>query len=168
MAHAQPQGDLQFCCPLGIMCTQRRSPVTRTLRARTMSVLTTAEPRVAIAPEETEAYHTLMARVGKRAGKIPPEVLVLHVLSCVPAHEWPTRVEAMDAVLRRLEAAKRDKLRLEVAAGRRQAARRVRHQAARVRLAARIARSCTQSTRSKAGAIAPTSSRTRWGSASTS
>jgi superfamily II DNA or RNA helicase len=77
-----------------------------------MSVMT-LEPRPAIAPEETEAYHELMARVGKRTGKIPPEAMVRHVLGCVPAHEWPTRVEAMDAVLRRLEAAKRDKLRLE-------------------------------------------------------
>jgi superfamily II DNA or RNA helicase len=78
-----------------------------------MSTMTIAEPRVALAPEETEAYQVLMSRVGKRTGKIPPEILVLHVLNCVPAHEWPTRVEAMDAVLRRLEAAKRDKLRLE-------------------------------------------------------
>ncbi len=77
-----------------------------------MSVMT-LEPRPALAPEETEAYQVLLARVGKRAGNIPPEVLVRHVLSCVPAHEWPTRVEAMDALLRRLEAAKRDKLRLE-------------------------------------------------------
>jgi superfamily II DNA or RNA helicase len=77
-----------------------------------MSVIT-LEPRPAIAPEETEAYQVLMARVGKRTGKISPEVMVRHVLGCVPAHEWPTRVEAMDAVLRRLEAAKRDKLRLE-------------------------------------------------------
>ncbi len=77
-----------------------------------MSVMT-LEPRPALAPEETEAYQVLLTRVGKRAGKIPPEVLVRHVLSCVPAHEWPTRVEALDALLRRLEAAKRDKLRLE-------------------------------------------------------
>jgi len=77
-----------------------------------MSVMT-LETRPTLAPEETEAYQVLMARVGKRAGKIPPELLVRHVLSCVPAHEWPTRLEAMEAVLRRLEAAKRDKLRLE-------------------------------------------------------
>jgi superfamily II DNA or RNA helicase len=77
-----------------------------------MTVMTLERPPV-LAPEETEAYHVLMARVGKRAGKLPPEILVRHVLSCVPANEWPTRVEAMDAVLRRLEAAKRDKLRLE-------------------------------------------------------
>jgi len=79
-----------------------------------MSVMTVdVEPQPALAPEDTEAYHVLMGKVGKRAGKIAPEVLVRHVLSCVPAHEWPTRVEAMDALLRRLEAAKRDKLRLE-------------------------------------------------------
>jgi superfamily II DNA or RNA helicase len=73
----------------------------------------TLEPQVALAPEETEAYHVLMARVGKRANPIPAEVLVRHILACVPAREWPTRVEATDAVLRRLDAARRDKLRHE-------------------------------------------------------
>ncbi len=131
-----------------------------------MSVMT-LEPRPALAPEETEAYQVLLARVGKRAGNIPPEVLVRHVLSCVPAHEWPTRVEAMDALLRRLEAAKRDKLRLEA---RPAEGKLLGEYATRRPGLARgpITRSCTQSTRSKAGAIAPISSRTRWGSASTS
>lgn len=49
---------------------------------------------------ETEAYHELMTRAGRRTGKIPADLMVRHVLSCVPPHEWPTRVEAMDAVLR--------------------------------------------------------------------
>jgi superfamily II DNA or RNA helicase len=79
-----------------------------------MSVLTLEpQPQTTPAPEETEAYQVLMSRVGKRTGKIPPEIVVRHVLGCIPANEWPTRVEAADAVLRRLEAAKRDKLRLE-------------------------------------------------------
>ncbi len=131
-----------------------------------MSVMT-LEPRPALAPEETEAYQVLMTRVGKRTGKIPPEVLVRHVLSCVPAHEWPTRVEAMDAVLRRLEAAKRDKLRLEArpAEGKLLGEYATRRPGSGSRPYHTILR---QSTRSKAGAIAPISSRTRWGSASTS
>ena len=59
------------------------------------------------AAEQTEAYRTLLARVGRKTAKIPPEVLVRHVLGCVPAQEWPARVEAMDALLRRLESARR-------------------------------------------------------------
>ena len=39
--------------------------------------------------------------------------MVSHVLSCVPAQEWPTRVDAMEAVLRRLESIRRDNLRVE-------------------------------------------------------
>src|SRR5262245_9875953 len=63
--------------------------------------------------EETEAFQVLLARVGRRTGKIPAEVMVRHVLGCVPPHEWPTRVEAMDAVTRRLDSARKDNLRLE-------------------------------------------------------
>src|SRR5690242_15090765 len=55
---------------------------------------------VALAPEpaveQTEAYQTLLTRVGRRSPKIPAEVLVRHVLRCVPPDEWPVRVEAMD------------------------------------------------------------------------
>jgi superfamily II DNA or RNA helicase len=63
--------------------------------------------------EETEAFRELMSRVGKRTGNIPPEVMVSHVLRCVPSNEWPTRVEAMDAAVRRLESARKDRLRVE-------------------------------------------------------
>src|SRR3954451_24152653 len=62
--------------------------------------------------EQTEAYQTLLARVGKKSPRIPAEALVRHVLRCVPPHEWPVRVEAMDALLRRLEGIKRDGLRI--------------------------------------------------------
>src|SRR4051812_237102 len=64
--------------------------------------------------EETEAFKTLLARVGRRSPKIPPDLLVRHVLGCVPPHEWPARVEAMDALLRRLDSARRDELRIDV------------------------------------------------------
>lgn len=63
--------------------------------------------------EETEAYETLLARAVKRTGKIPPEVLVKHILAIVPATEWPVRVEAMDALLRRIDAGREDRLRVE-------------------------------------------------------
>ena len=48
-----------------------------------------------------------------RRPEIPAEFLVRHVLAIVPAHEWPVRVEAMDALLRRLESARKDELRIE-------------------------------------------------------
>src|SRR5262249_10576472 len=63
--------------------------------------------------EETEAFQVLMARLAKRTGAVPPELVVRHVMGCVPPQEWPTRVEAMDAALRRLEAARKDRLRVE-------------------------------------------------------
>jgi SNF2-related domain/Helicase conserved C-terminal domain len=59
---------------------------------------------------ETEAYKTLLARVGRKSPKIPADLLVRHVLRVVPASEWPVRVEAMDAVLRRVDSVKKDGL----------------------------------------------------------
>jgi superfamily II DNA or RNA helicase len=63
--------------------------------------------------EESEAFQVLMARVGRRTGKIPAELMVRQVLGCVPPSEWPTRVEAMDALLRRLEQGQRERMRVE-------------------------------------------------------
>src|SRR5262245_28928576 len=60
--------------------------------------------------EEAEAYRVLLGRAFKRTGRIPAEILVRHVLGCVPAAEWPVRAEAMDAVLRRLDSSHQDKL----------------------------------------------------------
>jgi superfamily II DNA or RNA helicase len=62
---------------------------------------------------ESEAYRALMERVGRKSSRIPAEVLVRHVLRIVPAHEWPVRVEALDATMRRLEAIRRDELRID-------------------------------------------------------
>jgi superfamily II DNA or RNA helicase len=63
--------------------------------------------------EETEAFRELYSRVGRRTGKIPAEVVVRHVLACVPAQEWSARLEAADALVRRLESGRRDELRVE-------------------------------------------------------
>jgi superfamily II DNA or RNA helicase len=73
----------------------------------------TAKTQSALPAEETEAYQVLLHRVSRRTGHIAPEVLVRHVLECVPPQEWPTRVDATDAVLRRVESGQRDKLRVE-------------------------------------------------------
>jgi superfamily II DNA or RNA helicase len=75
--------------------------------------MSSSAAELAIPVEETEAYQTLMARVFKRTGKIPPESLARHILAVVPPTEWPVRVEAMDALLRRLDAGHEDKLRVE-------------------------------------------------------
>ena len=72
---------------------------------------TVAETTIPV--EETEAYETLLGRAFKRTGKIPAEVLVKHILAIVPAAEWPVRVEAMDALFRRIDAGREDKLRVE-------------------------------------------------------
>src|SRR5262249_42621715 len=77
------------------------------------TVMATSIAELEIPVETTEAYHELMGKVHKRTGKLPPEVLVRHVLRCVPATEWPVRVEATDAVLRRLDSSHQDKLRVE-------------------------------------------------------
>ncbi len=63
--------------------------------------------------EETEAYATLVGRVGRNASAIPAEILARHVLETVPEQEWPVRVEAMDALLRRLDSGRKDELRIE-------------------------------------------------------
>jgi len=75
--------------------------------------MATALAEIKVPVEETEAYQELMVRVGRRNGNVPADVLVRHVLACVPANEWPTRVEAMEAVLRRQESARKDNLRVE-------------------------------------------------------
>jgi superfamily II DNA or RNA helicase len=68
---------------------------------------------VDIPAHESEACSALVARVGRNAARIPAEVLAWHVVQTVPGEEWPVRVEAMDALLRRLESARKDGLRIE-------------------------------------------------------
>jgi len=63
--------------------------------------------------DQAEAYQTLVARVGRKSPKIPADLLVRHVMRCVPPGEWPVRVEAMEALLRRLDSARREGLRLD-------------------------------------------------------
>src|SRR6516225_8203352 len=77
----------------------------------------TLELAPAAAVEASEAYKELLQRVGRKSSKIPADVLVRHVLRLVPAEEWPVRVEAMDALLRRLEGIKRDELRIDTRPG---------------------------------------------------
>ncbi len=76
-------------------------------------VLSPGDAELDTAIEEMEAYQELLSRTYKKTGKIAPEVLVRHVLGSVPASEWPVRVEAMDALIRRIESIKQEKLRVE-------------------------------------------------------
>ncbi|QEH33903.1 ATP-dependent helicase HepA [Aquisphaera giovannonii] len=63
--------------------------------------------------EEPEAFRVLVGLVGSKATKVPAEALARHVMRIVPAEEWPVRAEALDALLRRVAAARKDELRLE-------------------------------------------------------
>jgi hypothetical protein len=62
---------------------------------------------------ESEAFGVLVGRIGRKGGAIPAEALARHVLDLVPASEWPVRVEAADALLRRLESARKDELSID-------------------------------------------------------
>ena len=116
-----------------------------------------AVAEIIIPVEETEAYETLLGRAFKRTGKIPPEVLVRHVLAIVPAAEWPVRVEAMDALLRRLDAGREDKLRVESRPPGGPDPRASGPPGGPGRAPARIAPCSSASTRSRRAATAPTS-----------
>ncbi len=63
--------------------------------------------------DQTEALRELLSRHGRKTGKIPPALIIGHVLSSIPPEEWPTRSDAMDAVARRLDSIKRENLRVE-------------------------------------------------------
>ncbi len=75
--------------------------------------MSSAAAQIEVPVRESEAFQVLLSRVGRRTGELPADLLVRHVLGCVPPQEWPTRVEAMDALLRRLESGRKDKLRVE-------------------------------------------------------
>jgi hypothetical protein len=51
------------------------------------AIVETATVETEVTVEETEAYHELMSRAGRRTGNIPADLVVRHVMACVPAHE---------------------------------------------------------------------------------
>ena len=125
------------------------------------------KPNSTMPLDETEAFETLLGRIGRKATQISAEVLVRHILEIVPAHEWPVRAEAMEALLRRLESGHKDRLKIE---GRPEEGRRSGStpRGGGARRLVPITPWSPASTRSGATAIAPITSRTRWGCASTS
>ncbi len=75
--------------------------------------MSSAVAQIEVPVEQSDAFKELLSRIGRKSGEIPPELMVHHVLGCVPPHEWPTRVDAMDALIRRLESVRRENLRVE-------------------------------------------------------
>ncbi len=60
--------------------------------------------------DESEAYHALLARAGRKTGSVPAPLLVRHVLSVTREADWPVQREALEALLRRLSFRRRDEL----------------------------------------------------------
>ncbi|WP_165069435.1 DEAD/DEAH box helicase [Paludisphaera rhizosphaerae] len=60
-----------------------------------------------------EAFQTLRGQVGAKSKPIPADLLASHVMTVVPVEEWPVRVDALDAVLRRLDSARKEDLRIK-------------------------------------------------------
>jgi hypothetical protein len=57
-----------------------------------------------------EAFHALLLLAERHTGRIPPDLLVRHVLSVTAKAGWPVQRAALEAVLRRVAAAKQDGL----------------------------------------------------------
>lgn len=61
---------------------------------------------------ELEAFETLRAQVGARSKPIPADLLAGHVVTVVPAEEWPVRADAIDALMRRVDSARKEELQI--------------------------------------------------------
>ncbi|OJW09062.1 MAG: hypothetical protein BGO49_07815 [Planctomycetales bacterium 71-10] len=66
---------------------------------------------------ELEAFQALRDQVGNKAKPIPADLLVGHVLAIVPAEEWPVRSDAIDALMRRLDSARKEELQVRARPG---------------------------------------------------
>ena len=64
------------------------------------------------ADAETEALRELRALAWKKTGSIPTELVVRHVQAITASAEWPVKRAALEAVLRRIGAVKRDALKV--------------------------------------------------------
>ncbi|AMV36198.1 DEAD/DEAH box helicase [Planctomyces sp. SH-PL62] len=60
-----------------------------------------------------QAFEALLAQVGRKGGAIPAELIVRHVMSLVPPEEPLVRAEALDAVLRRRDSARKEELKVQ-------------------------------------------------------
>jgi superfamily II DNA or RNA helicase len=50
---------------------------------------------------EAEAYQALLARAQRKTGRVPPELIVRHILSVTRGGDWPVQREALEALSRR-------------------------------------------------------------------
>ena len=61
---------------------------------------------------ETEAYQALLARAHRKTGRVPPELVVRHVLSVTRGGDWPVQRDALEALIRRFAFGKADGLQI--------------------------------------------------------
>lgn len=62
--------------------------------------------------EDLEAFEELRSRASGKLGALPPELVTKHVLKVTKGADWPVQRAALDAMIRRLAATRRDALRL--------------------------------------------------------
>jgi hypothetical protein len=62
--------------------------------------------------DDTEGARVLRSLAHRKTGRIPIELLVRHVIAITTSADWPVRRAAMEALVRRLEFAQRDRLRV--------------------------------------------------------
>jgi hypothetical protein len=81
-----------------------------------MLELTTDQSATPLSPgvsdEESEAYQELLELCRRKTGSIPEPLLVRHVLAVTRGTDWPVQRAALDALLRRLDAADKERLQL--------------------------------------------------------
>jgi len=69
-------------------------------------------PTTAAFPAEAEAYQTLLARAHRKTGRVPPDLIVRHVLSATRGGDWPVQRDALEALLRRFAFGRADALQI--------------------------------------------------------
>ncbi len=62
--------------------------------------------------DQREAYKALLHMARRKTGRIPPELLAGHVVAIYREADWPVKRAAMEALLRRFDFARADRLRL--------------------------------------------------------
>ena len=91
----------------------RRRAAVRAGHARAAKGPTEGMPDSAIAAAgESEAYEVLLARAHRKTGRVPPELVVRHVLSVTRGGDWPVQRDALEALLRRFAFGRADGLQI--------------------------------------------------------
>ena len=61
---------------------------------------------------EAEAHQTLLARAHRKTGRVPPDLVVRHVLSVTRGGDWPVQRDALEALIRRFAFGRADALQI--------------------------------------------------------